>query len=374
MNHAPEPTADNSTLNVYGSTASYYTGKLEAYLRAKGITYELIPFSEPNLRRCAKHTGVMQIPQVERADGSWLIDTTLIIEYYELERPQPAVSPADPALRFVSRLIEDYADEWLWRPAMHYRWSYPETARLMSSWLAEHLADKIAPQAMKRLWWKRRQFGGFVKGDGVTRHTRAAVEASYLDTLAALEGIFAKRPFVLGQRPAEADFGLFASMFRHFSCDPAPARIMREQAPSVYEWVARMWNLNPEKLSSQPMPERLPDDLGAIFRAITEIYLPYLDANAEAYAQGNKRVTYQVQGVAFTEPTKPYRVWCRDRLHHEFMALAPDARAAVEKVLNSDEAVQRLTTPSAQPAPDLVGSLPITSPAKSKEVDSWWRK
>ena len=31
------------------------------------------------------------------------------------------IYPADPMLRFAALLIEDYADEWLWRPAMHYR-------------------------------------------------------------------------------------------------------------------------------------------------------------------------------------------------------------------------------------------------------------
>ena len=104
-------TSSDASLLVYGTTASYYTGKLEAYLRAKGIAYQLVPFSHANMRRAAQHTGVVQVPQVECADGSWLIDTTLIIEHFERVRPEPAVTPRDPVVRFVSRLIEDYADE-----------------------------------------------------------------------------------------------------------------------------------------------------------------------------------------------------------------------------------------------------------------------
>jgi glutathione S-transferase len=174
----------------------------------------------------------------------------------------------------VSRLVEDYADEWLWRPAMHYRWSYPETARLMSAWLAEHARDRIAPEWLKRRFWRQRQFGTFVRGDGVDASTRAAVEATYLDTLDALEAVFGRRPFVLGERPTEADFGFFASLFRHFFSDPAPARIMRERAPGVQEWVARMWNLRPERFASLPLPERVPDDLGALFDAIARATCP----------------------------------------------------------------------------------------------------
>jgi glutathione S-transferase len=360
-------------LVVYGSTASYYTGKLEAYLRAKGIVYRLVPFSEANMRRCARHTGVVQIPQVECADGSWLVDTTLIIEYLERARPEPAVTPRKPAVAFVSRLLEDYADEWLWRPAMHYRWSFPETARLMSAWLAEHLRERRVPQWLKRLYWRRRQYRIFVKGDGVTGDTRAAVEGFYLATLAALEPVFARRPYVLGERPTDADFGFFASLFRHFFCDPAPGRIMRERAPGVHEWVARMWNLRPDRFASLPFPDRVPEDLGALFDAVTGVYLPYLEANAAAYSKGEKVVRYQVAGTTFVEPVKPYRVWCRDRLQSLLVELDEAARAEIERVLGSSEAVARLSTPSPKRVENVIASLPLTARRESKAVDSWWR-
>jgi glutathione S-transferase len=366
-------TSETLQLVVYGSTASYYTGKLEAYLRAKGIAYRLEPFSESNMRRCARHTGVVQVPQVECPDGSWLVDTTLIIEHFERVRPEPAVTPREPVVAFVSRLIEDYADEWLWRPAMHYRWSFPETARLMSAWLAEHLRDRAAPEWLKRRYWRHRQYRTFVRGDGVTDRTRAAVEASYLETLATLEPVFERRPYLLGHRPTEADFGFFASLFRHFFSDPAPARIMRERAPGVQEWVARMWNLRPDRFDSMPLPDQLPGDLGALFDTLTRVYLPYLEANAAAYARGETRVRYQVQGVTFVEPVKPYRVWCRDRLEHRFAALDAAARSAVERALGASEAVARLATPSPRPAENLIASLPLTASPRSRAVDSWWR-
>ena len=366
------PDLPEAPLIVYGATPSYYTGKLEAYFRAKGIRYRLEPFSESNMRRAARHTGVVQVPQVERPDGSWLIDTTLIIETYERLRPEPAVTPREPALAFVSVLLEDYADEWLWRPAMHYRWSFPETARLMSAWLAEHAAESAAPQWLKRRYWRRRQFGIFVSGDGVTAETRAAVEASYLETLDALETIFARRGYVLGERPTEADFGFFGPMFRHFFCDPAPARIMRERAPGVQEWVARMWNLRPERFAAKPLPDRLPDDLGALFESVTRVYLPYLEANAAAYAAGEKLVRYEAQGTTFTEPVTPYRVGCRDRLHRRLADLAEPAKAELRRALRSSEAVERLAAPSPRPAEAVIGALPVTA-RRSKTVDSWWR-
>lgn len=68
MNAVDPERPPDAPLVLYGSTASYYTGKLEAYLRAKGIPYRLEPFSESNMRRCARHTGVVQIRRVRWAN------------------------------------------------------------------------------------------------------------------------------------------------------------------------------------------------------------------------------------------------------------------------------------------------------------------
>lgn len=358
---------------VHGTDASYFTGKLEAILRAKGIAYRLEPFSEASMRRCARHTGVVQVPQVECPDGSWLVDTSLILEHLEEVRPEPALSPRIASLRFVSLLLEDFADEWLWRPAMHYRWSFEENARLMSAWLAEHTAGRRAPRWLQRRFWRRRQYGTFVAGDGVTRSTRGAVEALYLDALAALEPIFAARPYVLGERPTQADFGFFGPLFRHFASDPVPARILRARAPGVQEWIARMWNARPERFARSPLPDAIPPDLGGLLVPVARDYLPYLEANAKAYAQGGARVRYEAQGVAFDEPVKPYRVWCRDRLAHAFATLDTTERAAVERALGV-EAAARLASPSPRPIESPVGKLPIAPNAERVPVDSWWRR
>jgi glutathione S-transferase len=358
---------------VHGTDASYFTGKLEAILRAKGIAYRLEPFSEASMRRCARHTGVVQVPQVECPDGSWLVDTTLILEHLETLKPEPALGPRAPSVRFVCLLLEDFADEWLWRPAMHYRWSFPENARLMSAWLSEHTAERRAPEWLKRRFWRRRQHGSFVAGDGVTAATRGAVEASYLDTLDALEPIFARRPYLLGERPTQADFGFFGPLFRHFASDPVPARILRARAPGVLEWVARMWNTRPERFAKEPLPEAIPADLGALLGLVARDYVPYLDANAKAHANGAARVRYAAGGVTFDEPVKPYRAWCRDRLQRALVGLDVAERSAVERVFGA-EVVEQLAAPSPRPVENLVGTLPIVPTGPRTPVDSWWRR
>lgn len=109
-------------ITVFGSSISYFTGKLENYFRIKGIPYEFKPMTARGVAPVMKKkTGSTQVPAVELGDGRWMTDSTPIIQWFEKEYPSPAVIPTDALQRFFSLLLEDYADEWLWRPAMHYR-------------------------------------------------------------------------------------------------------------------------------------------------------------------------------------------------------------------------------------------------------------
>ena len=106
-------------LRVMGSKISYYTGKFEGYLRYKEIPYDFVPMTQPVRREVIRRTGANQMPAVRLADGRWMTDSTPMIAWLEEQVPEPAVIPTDPAQRFFALLVEDYAEEWLWRPAMH---------------------------------------------------------------------------------------------------------------------------------------------------------------------------------------------------------------------------------------------------------------
>lgn len=342
-------------LVVYGSVYSYYTGKLEAYLRWKGIPHRRVAMTSRDFEvRVPRATGAAQMPAVELPDGRWMTDTTPIIDWFEREQPEPAVVPREPVQAVVSRLVEDYADEWLWRPAMHYRWSYRADALLRSRGLAdEMLADVTGPGMIKRAILRRRQFGRFVRGDGVTAATRAHVEGTYLRMLAALEAILAARPFLLGDVPTLADFGFFASMFRHFGIDPTPSAIMRERAPAVYAWLGRVWHARAPHDGA--LVAGIPDDWGPILDDVGAAYLPFLHTNADAFAAGLRRFDVTVQGTTYRRvPTSRYRVWCLERLVHHVGTLAGAERDAVRTRLQRHDCWEPLqrTPPRSGHDPD----------------------
>jgi len=330
-------------LTLYVFDISYFSGKMEAYLRYKEIPHERVEISWIELARDVyPETGLMKVPLVRLPDGRWLQDTTPMIDRFEAQHPEGRVIPTDPYQAFLSRLVEDYADEWMWRPALHYRWSYARDARLLSGVFCDtFLRTMPGPRAMKRLQVRQRQEKVYVRGDGVTDETRAHVEGVYLRTLDRLEKILETRPFLLGERPSLADFGFFASMFRHFSLDPTPSKIMRARAPGVYAWVVRLWAarrsaIEVPEAKAWPAAGTVPEEWGPILTDIGEAYLPSLHANALAWRDGRKRHDLTVQGVTYRAlPTVQYRVWCRERLQEHFDALPEDAKTAVEETLRT---------------------------------------
>jgi glutathione S-transferase len=289
-------------MQVYGSKISYYTGKFEAYLRYRGIPYEMAHYVA-NRKKMKEGAGVIQMPVVQLADGRWMTDTTPMIAWMEAQQTAPRIYPADSVLNFFALLIEDYADEWLWRAAMHYRWTYRPDRQYAAESLYNELVSGVRPLpryiALNVL--KRRQLGGFVRGDGVNKTTRFHADRTYLTALDCLQAIFERRPFILGQTPTLADFGMMAPMFRHFSQDPTPAEIMRTRAPAVYEWAARMWNLRPA-----------------------------------ANGRGDKHFDMVIQDCQYRNvPTSRYRVWCLEKLRCAWAALGPDAQKLVRAHLRS---------------------------------------
>jgi glutathione S-transferase len=325
-------------MRVYGSKISYYTGKLEAYLRYKGIAYQLLP-SPVHRREIRRNVGAMQMPVVERSDGRWMSDSTPILLQLETEHPSAPILPGDEVVRFIAMLMEDYADEWLWRPAMHYRWSYAHDRELASSIFADELTSHVRlPRFAKRRLIQLRQRVGFVIRDGVTKQTREHVEAGYFAALDNMTRMLEARPYLLGDSPSIADFGFMAPMLRHFGQDPTPAELMRERAPAVYAWVARVWNAKP-RADGPRFVDSVPEAAGPMLREVCETHLRQLAVNAEAFGRGARRFRMRVQGCQYESlPISRYRVACLERLRAARAGLSEPARAAVRALLPHTEA------------------------------------
>jgi glutathione S-transferase len=324
-------------MKLWGVSVSYFTGKLEAYLRYKGIPYEIDhPFADS--ARIKEGAGAIQVPILEREDGRFMSDTTPIIQELEKEYPDRPVMPPDPVVRFVALLIEDYADEWLWRAAMHYRWSYEHGRELLSRILADEVTSHLkVPRVLRRTMMKYRQRMGYVVGDGVTDETWNHVEQGYFNALRFMSQMLETRPYLLGATPSVADIGFMGPMMRHFSQDPDPTAIMRWEGPAVFDWVGRVWNAG---ATAGPVSflDEVPADAGPLLGEIAETHMVQLRENAAGFARGETRFAMTVQGCPYRDlPVSRYRVYCLERLREHFAALDGPSQAKVKALLSQPE-------------------------------------
>jgi len=332
-------------IKVYGLKVSYFTGKLEAYLRYKEIPYDFHEMTGKDFsQRVPKKTGAMQMPAVEFEDGRWMTDSTPMINWFETQYPEPAILPDDPVQAFICKLIEDYADEWQWRPAMHYRWSYPESSKLLARQIAQAMGrDMNVPGWLLRQRIETRQRKNFVEKDGVSQKTWDHVEQSYFRLLGFLREVLKHRPFVFGDRPTLADISLMGPLFRHYAMDPRPGAVMREDWPDVMEWVYRVWNARGSEIKGD-LVSGIPDEVAAFLKEISETHLEALCANAQAWADGKKLHDPVIQNVQYRDVrVSQYRVWCLERLQEQRERVSQNARDTLDALLEKSGALEPLT-------------------------------
>jgi glutathione S-transferase len=338
------------TYRVHGLDLSYFTGKLEAALRLKGLAYRLIEMDSRSFRSLGDRVGVRQMPHLETADGRLLTDSFRLLDWLDEVHPETPLRPAEPVAAFSDALLEYWADEWLWRPALHYRWWFEPDAALLSRRLAEGmLRDVPLPLFLKRHLILARQRRTYLAGDGITAATAPAVEAMFDATLATLEPHFATHAFLAGARPTRSDAALMGPFLRHFSSDPTPRARLEDAAPSVLAWVDRTWKAGPV---SQSLPEGVPPVLEALAAEIGGEFLPAMAANMDAVAIGARRFAFRCRGARFETPVSPYRAMRLADLQARWRTLSDKAQGVLTAALGAP-GVLAGPTPHLPPRPSL---------------------
>ena len=78
----------NKPYTLYYIDSSYYSGKMQAYLRFKRIPFRQVQVTWTMMaRKILPATGLMEVPVIQRPDGSWMRDSTAMIEWFEQRYP-----------------------------------------------------------------------------------------------------------------------------------------------------------------------------------------------------------------------------------------------------------------------------------------------
>jgi glutathione S-transferase len=293
----------SETYRIFGSELSPYSVKVRSYFRYRSLPHEWLLRSPATQGEFQKHARLPLVPLVVTPGGEGIQDSTPIIERFEAA--SPSLTPDDPALAFISALLEEYGDEWGNKWMFHYRWTYPADCWATAERIAVQMmgAQGTLAVALARGAVAERMSGrlGFV---GSNPTTGPLIEASFKRVLEILDGHLAARPYVLGGRPAMADFGLWGQLYEA-ATDPTPGALMRASSPNIMAWTERM--LSPKAEGEFESWSSLSAGLMLLLaEQVGRLFLPWSVANAEAIGKGEKSFSVDLGGSTWSQEPQKY--------------------------------------------------------------------
>ena len=269
-------TRERAPYRVYGLNQSYFTRKLTGYLDYKEIPWVLRRFGgmNPTVTAAGWPGG---IPAVQNPDGAFMWDSTAVIHHLELRFPERSVLPPDPVQRFLCYVIEDVADEWLYRAAVGSRWFCEENRVVGGHELAREISVEIPGSCDQVLAMVRTHMSSSCPPMGVTEKSIGAwIDQVLKPWMRVLGAHLEQRPFLFGERPSLADFAVFGGSAAHLLNDPLCRRWTEEEGLAVVEHGHRLLEPEPDTFADWANPTELPETFIALLADLGRIYLPWV--------------------------------------------------------------------------------------------------
>ncbi|MDH3655408.1 MAG: glutathione S-transferase family protein [Myxococcales bacterium] len=341
-----------SPVLLQGVPNSPYTRKMLALLRYRRIAYEFLigvpeaaglgaSMGMPAFRRDglpAANVGLAPTFYWPDASGTLTasVDSTPIIRRLEREHAGRSVLPSDPVLAFLDYLLEEYADEWLTKSVMHFRWYHPEDIEKAGAILPLALDTQLAPQAAElftKMITKRQTGRLHVVGSNET--TRKVIESSYVRFLKLFSAHLEGNAFLMGARPGASDFAVFGQLTQLTQFDPTPMALTLAHAPRVFAWVEHAEDLCGAACTEDDWVERdaIPETLLALLAEMGRTYVPVMLANEKAINAGHVEVRTEVDGTTWVQDPFPYQGKCLAWVRDEHRKLSISDRTAVDGLL-----------------------------------------
>ena len=247
------------TIKHYGWESSPFTAKTRAYLRFKNIEFDDIhPQAYTLYTRIKPAIGYIMMPVVELSDGTFLQDSSRIIDHFESQ--SSSITPPGTRQRLVSSLLELYADEWMPIIALYTRWMIPENRKFAQAdfgrcafpWLPGFISSRLAKSMASKM-------SGYLPVLGITNDTDASIRA-WIGTLSnTLNTHFETHDFLLGSSPCIGDFALAAPFYAHVWRDPGSRHLLANQT-HLLSWIHRV-QAGPSNTGSFLPNDEIPDTI-----------------------------------------------------------------------------------------------------------------
>tara|TARA_B100000674_G_scaffold3966_1_gene3282 strand:- start:7946 stop:9046 length:1101 start_codon:yes stop_codon:yes gene_type:complete len=362
---------------------SLYSGRARSYLIKNGIPFKERSTGHESFKADVLPKGKLPtIPTLVTAEGEVIRDGAAIIEHFEAASGRPC-QPPGARQQVISALFDVIGTDGLLRPAMHYRWNFPDDNLAFVRYHFLHSQRDVSQREEKtEAMMNRMRHAAMIFG--VTEQSQPVVEALYLEHLDALNDHFEHYPYLLGWRPCIGDFGLLAPMYAHLGRDPHPARLMQQRAPAVYRWLERM------NREDQDAPEyfnagndfladdKIPETLIPVLKILAEDFVPETLAAAELInswlaehqpesgavavgrlAEALGTADFTVRGETITALAQPHRFYLLQRVQDVFVKLSDEKQTEIGTLLE------------ACGMKSLLGAVLIRGIARSENLEVW---
>jgi glutathione S-transferase len=207
--------------------------KIHYALGLKGLAYEA---HDTMISGGVSPTGKLPVLAI---DGELVCDSTAIFRRLDRLAPEPPLEPAAPAARALNHVLEDWADECLYRYVVYYRWAVDENVGRTTAAL---FASASAPLRAVGPIVAKRQLRAKVKSFGLPA-SRAEVDDDFDRHLGAIDALVKQGPFVTGEAVAGADLAVAAQLQALRAGLTPDAQRLVDRREALRAWLGRVLGL-----------------------------------------------------------------------------------------------------------------------------------
>ncbi|MEM9253888.1 MAG: glutathione S-transferase C-terminal domain-containing protein [Pseudomonadota bacterium] len=379
-------------LVLWGVTASPYHLKMQAMLNYADLRVQQWPQQATvgaalraawHLRVARRARRVLRYPAVPTSldeypsvpyytfdARAFYYDSSALARHLDALLPaRPSLLPAQAATAFVCQLIDEALDEFGLYMVHHMRWVVSAHTNIMGVRTAAEMAPLLPPgfrlllaKQLPRRQVRRCPYLFSVAPEGFdvgvespltppSREgfpaTHELLENAWEDYLAALEGLLAQQPFVLGPRFTLADAAVYGQLAMNL-VDGVAAERLQSLAPRCYAWLCGIRDGSHLESVGEPI---VTEALTPLIKQVGDTFVPLMQQNASAYqdavAAGERvfneaafdagRALYDgtLCGQPFRSVVKTFQVQVWRDLQSAWKALDAPAKRQLEHVLGN---------------------------------------
>jgi len=331
----------------FGWPVSPYSAKTRSYLRWKQIPCTDVEVGALKLFTTIRRAvGRAVMPTVRRPNGTWMQDSSEIIDTFEHEFPTPSIVPVGPRQRIASLLLELHGDEWLPIVAMYTRWTIRENRSFARNEFARSGFPRMPKLLSRRLMAPiAKKMAAYLPILGVSEATGPGIEAFAQALIANLDAHFQVHPYLLGTRPCLGDFALYGPLWAHCYRDPGSRHYFAD-APAVVGWLERLTDL-PVRPGTFLPGDVVPETLNPIFSTLFREQWPYIQTLVgaiETWCSQHPAATrvpralgdcrFEIGGYSGTRRLITFTQWMTQRPLEAYAELTPHERESVDTWLS----------------------------------------